>query len=116
MKERGAEEPSPARVRQWVSPAWFLLGVLVGVAGLSLFTTFASRPKLDAAAMREAARDGTLDAIATLQAGSPSTGSSQPESRNPDVTKTGKSFVIREANRAGNRNASVTIVEFSDFQ
>ena len=121
MDERTVEESPPARLQQWVSPLWFLLGVLVGVAGLALFTTFAARLKPDVATMREAARDGTLDAIATLQAGGPGTGGpsaggAQPESRNPDASKAGKSFAVREANRAGDKNASVTIVEFSDFQ
>jgi hypothetical protein len=116
MDEQEVRESPPAHLLQWVAPVWFLLGVLVGVVGLALFTTFASRLRPDAAAMREAARDGTLDAIATLQAGGPSTGGSQPESRNPDPPKAGKSFAVREANRAGNKNASVTIVEFSDFQ
>ncbi len=111
------EEQPSSHLRQWVAPAWFLLGVLVGVIGFAVFVTLTtSRPRLDATAMREAARQGTLDAIATLQVGGPSTGDPQPESRNPDPPKAGKSFAIREANRAGNKNASVTIVEFSDFQ
>ncbi len=110
--EQEVEESPPSRLRQWIAPAWFLLGVLVGVAGFAAFATFNNaRPKLDAATLREAARDGTLDAIATLQAGGP-----QPESRNPDPPTTRKTFAVREANRAGDKNARVTIVEFSDFQ
>ena len=105
-------EPPASRLRQWVAPAWFLLGVLVGVIGFAAFATLNSaRPRLDETAMREAARDGTLDAIATLEAGGP-----QPESRNPDPPQASKSFAVREANRAGDRNTRVTIVEFSDFQ
>ena len=110
-------ESPPLRLRQWIAPVWFLLGVLVGVVGVAAFVTFNNtRPRLDATAMREAARDGTLDAIATLQAGGPSTGGPQPESRNPDPPTTGKAFAVREANRAGDKNARVIIVEFSDFQ
>jgi len=110
-------ESPPSPLRLWIAPAWFLLGVLAGVVGFAAFATFNNaRPKLDTAALREAARDGTLDAIATLQAGGPGTGGSQPESRNPDAPKAGKSFAVREANRAGDKNARVTIVEFSDFQ
>ena len=110
-------ESPPLRLRQWIAPAWFLLGVLVGVVGFAAFVTFNNaRPRLDATAMREAARDGTLDAIATLQAGGPSTGSPQPESQNPTAPTAQKTFAVREANRTGDKNARVTIVEFSDFQ
>jgi protein-disulfide isomerase len=122
MKAEDVDESPPSRLRPWVAPAWFLLGVLVGVVGFAAFATFNNtRPKLDATAMREAARDGTLDAIATLQAsgpstGGPSTGGSQPESQNPSAPTAQKTFAVREANRVGNKNARVTIVEFSDFQ
>jgi len=110
-------ESPPSRLRPWDAPVWFLLGVLVGVVGFAAFATFNNaRPKLDTAALREAARDGTLDAIATLQAGGPSTGGPQPQSQNPDPPKASRSFAVREANRAGDKNARVTIVEFSDFQ
>jgi protein-disulfide isomerase len=123
MNERTDTEPDaaevvhespPSRLRQWVAPAWFLLGVLVGVVGFATLSN--TRPKLDAATLREAARDGTLDAIATLQAGGPSTGGPQSESQNPTAPTTQKTFAVREANRAGDKNAQVTIVEFSDFQ
>ncbi len=106
------DESPPSRLRQWIAPAWFLLGVLVGVLGFATLSN--TRPKLDTIAMRDAARDGTLDAIATLQAGGPSTGSPQPESRNPNPPAAQKT--LREANRAGDKSARVTIVEFSDFQ
>ena len=56
------------------------------------------------------ARDGTLDAIATLQAGGPQ------QSQNPSAPTAQKAFAAREANRAGDKNARVTIVEFGDFQ
>jgi len=107
-------ESSPSRLWQWIAPAWFLLGVLVGVVGFATLSN--TRPKLDVATLREAARDGTLDAIATLQAGGPSTGSPQPESQNPTAPTAQKTFAVREANRTGDKNARVTIVEFSDFQ
>jgi len=111
------DESPPSRLRSWIAPAWFLLGVLVGVVGFAVIATLSNAgPKLDTAAMREAARDGTLDAIATLQAGGPSTGGPQPQSQNPDPPKASRSFTVREANRAGDKNARVTIVEFSDFQ
>jgi protein-disulfide isomerase len=117
MKAEDVDESPPSRLRPWVAPAWFLLGVLVGVVGFAAFATFNNtRPRLDATAMREAARDGTLNAIATLQAGGPSTGGPQPESQNPSAPTAQKTFAVREANRVGNKNARVTIVEFSDFQ
>ena len=112
MKTEEADEPLRSRLRPWIAPAWFLLGVLVGVAGFAAFATFNSaQPRLDSVAMREAARDGTLDAIATLQAGGP-----QPESRNADPPVAQRAFAVREANRVGVKSARVTIVEFSDFQ
>jgi hypothetical protein len=132
MKAEDVDESPLSRLRPWIAPAWFLLGVLVGVVGFAAFATFNNaRPKLDGTAMREAARDGALDAIATLQAGGPSTGGPstggpstggpstggpRPESSNPNPPTTQKTFAVREANRAGDKNARVTIVEFSDFQ
>jgi protein-disulfide isomerase len=117
MEAEDVDESPPSRPRPWIAPAWFLLGVLVGVVGFAAFATFNNaRPKLDAAALRQAARDGTLDAIATLQAGGPSTGGPQTESSNPNPPTIQKTFAVREANRAGDKNARVTIVEFSDFQ
>ncbi len=98
------------RWRQWVAPTGFLLGVLVGVAGLALGATL-SGPRVDSSAMRAAARQGTLDAIATLQAGG-----SQPESSAPAAPTTTQEFAMRDANRLGSKDARVTIVEFSDFQ
>ncbi len=101
----------PARQRRWIAPAWFLFGMIVGAAAaFAAYTTLNARPDIDPATMREAARDGTLDAIATLQAGGPA----QPSSRSPAATNL--SFAIREANRIGDPNAPVTVFEFSDFQ
>jgi len=107
MDEQPEQEPR-SRWLQWVAPAWFLLGVVVGVAGFSAFATL-NRPKADTTAMREAARQGTLDAIATLQAGG---SADSRESSVPSKT----SFTTRDANRLGSKTARVTIVEFSDFQ
>ena len=107
MDEPPEKEPR-SRLLQWVAPAWFLLGVIVGVVGLAAFVTL-NRPKADTTTMREAARQGTLDAIATLQAGG------SPDSRESNVpSKT--SFTTRDANRLGSKTARVMIVEFSDFQ
>ncbi len=102
------EQSRPGR-SQWIAPAWFLLGVLVGVIGLAVFTMF-SKPQLDETTMRQSAREGMLDAIATLNA----TQGQVPERGTPAPVKT--SFNLRDANRVGNKSAKVTIVEFSDFQ
>jgi protein-disulfide isomerase len=105
-----AESPP---VHRWVAPAWFLLGVLVGIIAFATYSRLSTPQPAEAAlAMREAARNGTLDAIATLQAGG-----SPAESRvtsTPVVVKT--AFAARPANQIGAKDAPVTIVEFSDFQ
>ena len=121
-------EPSPAPPAamarmEWAVAAWFLLGILVGVVGLTVFTTLTARPGLDAAAAQQAARNGMLEAFATLQAGSPRAASEALGASSPaDAPSTPASsaiqtaFILRDANRVGDKNAPVTMVEFSDFQ
>ena len=107
-----SESVAPTR---WATLAWLLLGILLGIVAVVAYTRLSATPAaapLDAAAIRTAAREGTLDAIATLQAGG-----SPAESRvtsTPAVVKT--AFAARPANQVGNQDAPVTIVEFSDFQ
>jgi len=125
------EEQSSSRARQpvltarsgWTAPTWFLLGLVIGIVSFAAFTTLTARPSLDAATLKEAVRDGSLEASATLQARSPQQASSlpsasqNPASSAPNLPTTAQtSFVLREANRAGDKNAPVTIVEFGDFQ
>lgn len=120
--ENEPNEQPLSRPRPWIAPAWFLLGVLAGVVGFAAFGLVAPNqsPALQAAgqsvnvqAMREAAREGTLDAIATLQAGGPA----QPSGNAPSTpVASAASFTLRDANRLGDKEATVTIVEFSDFQ
>jgi protein-disulfide isomerase len=102
------EQARPGR-SQWIAPAWFLLGVLIGVIGMAVFAMF-SKPQLDETTIRQSAREGMLDAIATLNA----TQGQIPERGTPAPVKT--SFNLRDTNRVGNKSAKVTIVEFSDFQ
>jgi protein-disulfide isomerase len=112
--------PTRSRTPAWFAPAWFLFGIIVGVIGFAAYTALvnkpavAAAPALDAAAMRGAAREGVIEAIATLQAGSPQ----QPpaaESQEPAVVDPGQ-FTLRAANTLSNPGAKVTIIEFSDFQ
>ena len=108
----------PPRLQQWIAPAWFFFGIIVGIIGFAAYSaltakpTVASAPPIDAVAMRGAARQGVLDAIATLNAPS-----NQPAQSNeqPAVVDPSK-FTVRAANRTGNPDAKVTIIEFSDFQ
>jgi hypothetical protein len=119
--ELAAVPTSTSRLK-WIAPAWFFFGILVGVIGFAAYNalivkptpTTAAAPALDAVAVRSAARDGTLDAIATLQAGgSPAAAEQQPQG--PQVVAS-NAFSVRDANRQGNPDAKVTIYEFSDFQ
>jgi protein-disulfide isomerase len=97
--------------RPWFAPVWFLLGVLVGVIGFAAYTALTAKPvTLDATAMRGAARDGTLDAIATLQAGGGQAAAPTAQPIDPS------SFSMRDSNRQGDKAAKISIVEFSDFQ
>lgn len=102
----------PLTARRWLALAWFLLGVLVGIVAFATYTQQTAPAPTDTVAIREAARAGTLDAIATLQAGGSPTESSARST--PVVVKT--AFAVRPANQIGNVDSQVTIVEFSDFQ
>ncbi len=121
------DEPEQRRSRSgWIAPAWFLFGILVGIVGFAAYNALIVKPSALVAsapaesidsnvAMRAAARDGMLDAIATLQAGG---GPQQPAAQQPQGPQevASNAFTVRETNRQGNPNASVTIYEFSDFQ
>ncbi len=123
-------QPKERRARSsWIAPAWFFFGIIVGIAAFAAYNALVLKPaapsvplasgqveSVDSAeAMRAAARDGTLDAIATMQAGG---GPQQPAAQQPEGPKqvANNAFTIREADRQGNANAPVTIYEFSDFQ
>jgi protein-disulfide isomerase len=101
----------------------FVLGVLVGALAFLLYGILSSDPLLvrqlgqqsvDVAQIREAARDGTMDAIATVQAGGGPAETPTPAATPTQLPK--NAFAVREANRLGKPDAPVTIVEYSDFQ
>jgi protein-disulfide isomerase len=110
------------RTPKWFAPAWFFFGIIVGIVSFAVYTTLIAKPTtaaaptqaIDATAMRDAARDGVLEAIATLQAGG---GQQQPaaESQEPAAVDPSQ-FTLRAANTRANAGAKITIVEFSDFQ
>jgi hypothetical protein len=117
-----AAEPQERRGRPaWFAPAWFFFGIIVGIAGFAAYNALIVTPpattaqveSLDPGGVRVAARQGVLEAIATLQAGG-----GQPAAQEPQGPQevASNAFTEREANREGNANATITIYEFSDFQ
>lgn len=97
---------TPPRItrRQWIGRwAWLPLLMIALVA----LTFVIARSSIDLNAIREAAKQGTLDALAIQSANPPSTAPT------PTAAIT---YTVRSANRAGHTDAPVTIVEFSDFQ
>ena len=115
--------PSPQESKPvWrllVAPAWFLLGVLVGLGvfyGLTLYPAKPAPPPvaaLDEATVKKAAREGLIEAIQQLQAQSQQGqggGSQAPQTVDRSV------FAIRAANQLGDPNAKVQIIEYADFQ
>jgi len=123
--EESQAPPAPRRGGAVILPiALFILGVLTGALAFMLYAMLSKDPLIvrqlgsqgaDVAQIRQAAHDGTLDAIATLQAG----GGAQPATPTPAAPPTQlpkTAFALREANRIGNPDAPVTIVEYSDFQ
>ena len=102
-----AHEPPRSRSSLWIAAAFFLLGALAGAVGLAVWTSLSGNsPRagaLDSAAMREAAREGTLDAIATLNASQ----GQVPARATAAPIKT--SLNLRDANRKGSKTAKVTL-------
>jgi protein-disulfide isomerase len=121
-----ATVPAPTSRPKWIAPAWFFFGILVGVIGFAAYTalivkptsTAAAAPTLDVVAMRNAARDGTLDAIATLQPAAAQQQQQQQQQQQPQGPQVvaANAFTVRDANREGNPDAKVTVYEFADYQ
>jgi protein-disulfide isomerase len=115
-----SDEPEERRGRPgWVAPAWFLFGVIVGIISFAAYNTLLAKPPSAAtkvesvdstAAMRAAARDGVLEAIATLQAGGGQSAAQGPQVVGDDT------FSIRAANQLGDPGAPITLIEFADYQ
>jgi hypothetical protein len=115
------EEPQERRSRAgWIAPAWFLFGIIVGIAGFAAYNALIVKPAapsaqaeaLDPNSVRAAARQGVLEAIATLQAG----GQAAAQEQQGPQEVASNTFTVREANRQGSADATVTVYEFSDFQ
>ena len=114
--------PAPSKVetksmwRALIAPAWFLFGILVGLGIFAAYTQFTTKPTpppaqtLDAAQVRQAAKEGLIQAIQELQAQGSGNTSQGPQTVDKNA------FAIREANVLGDKNAKVTIVEYADFQ
>lgn len=110
----------PTGRSEWMSAAYFLLGIVVGVIGILVFNALTIKPPLDTAAVQQASRAGVLEALATAQADRPAAASESMVPATPAVVPEALidmgAFAVREANRQGDPLAPVTIVEFSDFQ
>ena len=104
LEQTITDTPPRTTRRQWVK-RWGWLPLLM-IAAIAL-TSIIVRSSIDLNAIREAARRGTLDALATQSANQPSVVPS------PTVAIT---YTVRPANRVGRTDAPVRIVEFSDFQ
>lgn len=113
-----APTPSAQEVgwQTFVAPAWFFLGILVGLVLFAVYAQvtrqFAPPPQqtLDTAQIKQAAREGLMEAIRDIQSQSSGNNSEGPSAVDPNV------FAVREANVLGDPNAKVTIVEYADFQ
>ncbi|HTP09111.1 MAG TPA: thioredoxin domain-containing protein [Anaerolineae bacterium] len=118
-----AETPTRTAPR-WIAPVWFFFGIIVGIVGFAAYNAVIVKPAAPSAQaesvdvnadMKNAAREGVLEAIATLQAGSGQQQPSAQEQQGPQ-TVASNAFTVRPANRLGNADAKVTIVEFADYQ
>jgi protein-disulfide isomerase len=94
--------PTSSRTPRWFAPVWFLLGVIVGIAGFAAYTTLAAKPTT------AAARDGVIEAIATLQAAG---GQQQPSAlvAGPVAAPTIDAVAMRGAARDGVLEAIATL-------
>jgi protein-disulfide isomerase len=104
LEQTITDTPPRTTRRQWTKRWGWLPLLMIAVVAL---TSIIVRSSIDLNAIREAARQGTLEALAAQSVNQPSTVPS------PTAAIT---YTVRPANRAGRADAPVTIVEFSDFQ
>lgn len=99
---------------------WFGIGALVGgliVAGAMTFIN-AQKPAVDLGAIRQAAREGAAEAVASLPAAQVNNETVNPAAQAETQTgaPAGATKVMgRLANTIGAEGAPVTIIEYSDF-
>ena len=93
------------RLADWLWPIALVIAV-------TLLSVIVARSSVDLNAVREAARQGTLDALAQKSVSDPALAA--PAAQSPATITT--TFQLRAANRRGRADAPVTIVEFADFQ
>lgn len=113
--------PPAERKPAWrllIAPAWFFLGILVGLAIFAAYDQLTPKPvtppaaqSIDETTIKQAARQGLIEAIQTIQA----TGAQGNSSQGPQAVDK-NAFAVRDANLLGDKNAPVTLVEFADFQ
>lgn len=115
---QASDPPSSSARSEWMSAAYFLLGVLVGVVGILVFNGLTAKPGFDPISVQQASRNGVLEALATLQASNQNAVAENvvPGTPEPTPAVSQTAFALREQNRKGAKNAPITIVEFSDFQ
>jgi protein-disulfide isomerase len=110
-------QAAPEKKPLWrilVAPAWFLLGILVGLGAFATYTQYTRVPPAPALTQEQvqaAARAGFVEALQQLQAAQ---GSGQNSQVPPPVDP--NAFAVRAANQLGNPDAPITIVEYADFQ
>lgn len=104
------QKDRPPRGNRWIVLAAFLIGIVIGAFGLAAYNVFSAGHTT--ASFREAARNGFMDAVATLNAGGSPAAADSGESTAPAPA----TFAVRDANRLGDKTAKVTVIEFADFQ
>lgn len=116
MGDLGPQRDRSSRSNQWVVLAAFLIGIVIGAFGFAAYNIFTSARVNDPSILREAARNGFMDGIATLQAGGNAAAANSGDASSADTERVTTTFQTREANRLGDKNAKVVFIEFSDFQ
>jgi protein-disulfide isomerase len=104
LEQTTVDAPPRITRRQWIERWGWMPLLMIAVVAMTFVIV---RSSIDLNAIREAARQGALEALATPSASQPA---AVPA---PTAAIT---YTVRPANRVGQADALVTIVEFSDFQ